>query len=101
MRLRAVARPTVAKELSALRNFLSWAERQNEIDEAPHVRNPPRRSTGTAFKGGKSDLGQRPRVITRWRNRLGAALVGRVMSRKAAIRMISKETESILIEHNV
>ncbi len=55
MRLRAVARPTVAKELSALRNFLSWAERRNEIDELPLVRNPPRRSTGTAFDGGKRD----------------------------------------------
>ena len=55
MRLREVTRPTVAKELSALRNFLSWAERRDEIDEAPLVRNPPRRSTGTAFKGGKRD----------------------------------------------
>jgi integrase len=55
MRLRAVTRSTVAKELSALRNFLNWAERRHEIDEAPLVRNPPRRSTGTAFKGGKRD----------------------------------------------
>jgi len=55
MRLRAVARPTVAKELSALRNFLSWAERRHEIDEAPLVRNPPKRSTGTPFDGGKRD----------------------------------------------
>ena len=55
MRLRAVTRSTVAKELSALRNFLNWAERRHEIDEAPIVRNPPKRSTGTAFKGGKRD----------------------------------------------
>ena len=55
MRLRAVTRSTVAKELSALRNFLSWAERRHEIDEAPLVRNPPKRSTGTAFKGGQRD----------------------------------------------
>jgi len=55
MRLRHVTRPTVAKELSALRNFLGWAERRSEIDEAPVVRNPPRRSTGTAFDGGKRD----------------------------------------------
>ena len=55
MRLRKVTRSTVAKELSALRNFLSWAERRHEIDEAPLVRNPPRRSTGTAFDGGKRD----------------------------------------------
>ena len=55
MRLRAVTRSTVAKELSALRNFLNWAERRHEIDEAPLVRNPPKRSTGTAFKGGKRD----------------------------------------------
>jgi len=48
MRLRAVARPTVAKEPSALRNFLSWAERRHEIDEAPLVRNPP--STCTTLK---------------------------------------------------
>ena len=55
MRLRKVTRSTVAKELSALRNFLGWAERRHEIDEAPLVRNPPRRSTGTAFEGGKRD----------------------------------------------
>jgi integrase len=55
MRLRKVTRSTVAKELSAFRNFLSWPERRKEIDEAPLVRNPPRRSTGTAFDGGKRD----------------------------------------------
>ena len=55
MRLRHVKRPTVAKELSALRNFLGWAERRGEIDEAPVVRNPPKRSTGTAYDGGKRD----------------------------------------------
>ncbi len=55
MRLRHVKRPTVTKELSALRNFLGWAERRGEIDEAPVVRNPPKRSTGTAYDGGKRD----------------------------------------------
>ena len=55
MRLRHVKRPTVAKELSALRNFLGWAERRGEIDEAPLVRNPPKRATGTAYDGGKRD----------------------------------------------
>ena len=55
MRLREVTRSTVAKELSALRNFVGWAERRDEIDEAPVIRNPPKRSTGTAFEGGKRD----------------------------------------------
>ena len=52
-RLRKVTRSTVARELSALRNFLNWAERRHEIDEVPVVRSPPRRATGTPFDGGK------------------------------------------------
>ena len=68
MRLREVTRSTVAKELSALRKFVGWAERRHEIDKAPVIRNPPKRSTGTAFEGGKRDkealLGDHERAPT-------------------------------------
>ena len=52
-RLRQVTRSTVSRELSALRNFLGWAERRHEIERAPFIRSPARRATGTPFDGGK------------------------------------------------
>ena len=43
-----------------------------------------------------SDLGQRPRGISGRRNRLGAVLLSKLLPRRAAVEMVSKETESLL-----
>jgi short-subunit dehydrogenase len=42
------------------------------------------------------DLGQRPCGFSGWRNRFGAVLLGKLLPRRAAIEMVSKETESLL-----
>jgi len=42
------------------------------------------------------DLGQRPRGISGWRNRFGAVLLSKLLRRRAAVEMVSKETESLL-----
>jgi short-subunit dehydrogenase len=39
------------------------------------------------------DLGQRPQGVSGRRNRFASVLLGRLLSRRAAIRMVSKETE--------
>ena len=39
------------------------------------------------------DLGQQPTGVSGRRNRFGATLLGRILPRSAAIRMVSKETE--------
>jgi len=41
------------------------------------------------------DLGQRPRGVSGRRNRFAAALLNRLLPRRAAIRMVSKETEAM------
>jgi hypothetical protein len=41
------------------------------------------------------DLGQRPRGVSGRRNRFAAALLNRLLPRRAAIRMVSKETEGM------
>lgn len=46
-RLRSVQRPTVMKELSALRGFLRWAEGRGHLTKAPTVESPPRNARGT------------------------------------------------------
>lgn len=46
-RLRRVTRKTVLKELSALRRFLGWCEDHGFIDEAPEIRSPSQKATGT------------------------------------------------------
>jgi short-subunit dehydrogenase len=43
-----------------------------------------------------SDLGQRPRGISGRRNRFGAVLLSKLLPRRAAVEMVSKETESLL-----
>ena len=46
-RLGAVTRTTVTKELSALRGFVNWCEEVGHLPEAPRIKAPPRKSTGT------------------------------------------------------
>jgi len=41
------------------------------------------------------DLGKRPRGVSGRRNRFAATLLGRLLPRRSAIRMVSKETESL------
>jgi integrase len=48
-RLGKVKRPTVQKELGALRGFIAWLVEQNVILEAPLVPSLPRGATGTPF----------------------------------------------------
>jgi integrase len=52
MRLRAVRRKTILKELSALRRFLDWAVTEGLLDTMPTVRSPARTATGTDYLGG-------------------------------------------------
>jgi integrase len=49
-RLGQVKRPTVQKELSALRRFVGWCEEQGFLTRAPRVPPPAKRATGTAYK---------------------------------------------------
>ncbi len=49
-RLGSVKRPTVQKELSALRRFVGWCEEQGMLTRAPRVPAPAKRATGTPFK---------------------------------------------------
>jgi integrase len=46
-RLRQVKRGTVCKELSAMRGFLKWCLDRGYFADAPVVKDPPARSTGT------------------------------------------------------
>jgi hypothetical protein len=41
------------------------------------------------------DLGQRPIGISGRRNRLASAVIGRLLPRRAAVEIISKETERL------
>jgi hypothetical protein len=47
-RLAKVSRPTVLKELSALRMFTKWCKTRGHIAALPDLPNPPVKSTGTA-----------------------------------------------------
>jgi short-subunit dehydrogenase len=59
----------------------SWLARPMEPDEV----------TEQALR----DLGQRPRGVSGRRNRFAAVLLNRLLPRRAAIRMVSKETEAM------
>lgn len=48
LRLRKVKRVTVLKELSGLRQFLSWCKEQGKIERVPNVEAPAKNVTGTA-----------------------------------------------------
>lgn len=49
-RLRCVLRVSLIKELTALRSFTRWCEGVGYIDEAPTIKNPPKRKLGTLDK---------------------------------------------------
>ena len=46
-RLGHVTRSTVTKELAALRGFVNWCEEVGYLSEAPRIKSPPKKSTGT------------------------------------------------------
>ncbi|MDH3199576.1 MAG: SDR family NAD(P)-dependent oxidoreductase [Myxococcales bacterium] len=70
---------TPSFEQSTDRTPSSWLARPMQPDEV----------TGQALR----DLGQQPTGVSGRRNRFGATLLGRILPRRAAIRMVSKETE--------
>jgi hypothetical protein len=41
------------------------------------------------------DLGQRPRGVSGGRNRFASVLLSRLLPRRAAVKMVSKETERL------